>query len=176
MDDLTFAGFSMEIEPNWIKSLVHQENQLENTGEVSLQSFKSTTTGSEEELKEHSVEFLKQMRLAFTQSVSFFNQLKGYMGTIRIYGITGAEGDFMLFRNGYKLIFSLKSPGIISIRFLNIESLVPNKEDTVSSPADYLKGVWGSFGELKWTHNNQPIRLDFLIRHYMTHFVKQSIR
>ncbi len=165
----------MEIEQNWIKNLARQEDKMESSGEVNFQSFTSTTTGTKEELEEQSIEFLKQMRMALTQSVSFFNQLKGYMGTIRIYGITGTAGDFMLFRNGYKLIFSMKSPGIISIRFLNMESLVPGKE-TSAPPADYLKGIWGSFGELKWLHNNQPVKIDFLVRYYITHFVKQSIR
>ena len=34
-----------------------------------------------------------------------------------IYGIANTHADFMLFRNGFKLIFSLKEPGAVSVRF-----------------------------------------------------------
>ena len=31
-------------------------------------------------------------------------------------------------------------------------------------------------GRLKWAHKNRPLQIDFLIRYYMTLFVKNSIR
>lgn len=158
----------------WIQRLAHQEDKLETKGEVSFQTFPST---SNEELEEHTVEFLKQLRVGFTQSVSLFNQMKGYIGSIRIYGISNTESDFMLFRNGYKLIFSMKGPGLIAIRFLNTQDVLPRSDSEQTPPAaQYVKGVWGAFGEMKWTHNEQAIKIDYLIRYFMTHFVKQSIR
>ena len=165
----------METQSNWIKNLVQQEERMENAGVVNFQPQPSHQ-GTIEELEEHSAEFLKQLRVAFTQSVSTFNQVKGYVGTIRIYGINNTKADFMLFRNGYKLVFSMKNPGTISIHFLNIDSLVPNDKNLSSPMIDYLDGSWGSFGELKWMHKNRPIQIDFLIRYYMTLFVKNSIR
>ena len=159
---------------NWIKNLVQQENKMEASGQM---SFQSAIQPSEEDLKEHTIEFLKQLRTAFTQNISVFNQLKGYMGSIRIYGIIETESDFMLFRNGYKLVFFMKGPGLIAIRFSNSENSLPGQDShSTHQPCDYLKGTWGSFGELKWTHNNQPIRIDYLVRFYITHFVKQSVR
>jgi len=166
----------MDTHKNWIKNLAQQEDRMESTGVVHFQS-PDPIQGTQEELKEHSIEFLKQLRVAFTQNVSVFNQIKSYVGTIRIYGINDTPADFMLFRNGYKLVFSMKTPGSICIRFLNIDSLVPNdKKDSSSPMIDYLDGVWGPFGELKWAHKNRPLQIDFLIRYYMTLFVKNSIR
>ena len=156
------------IQNNWVKALVHQEEQMEKTGKISAtQPF----APSQEELQEHTVEFLKQLRTAFTQQVSFFNQLKGYMGSIRIYGITGTFADFMLFRNGYKMIFSMKEAGWITIRFSNMDAALPGQEEQ-HHPADHLKGTWGAFGELKWMHQEKDIRMDYLIRHYVTPFCK----
>ena len=153
---------------NWIKNLVHQEDRMEKSGQV----FSSPSEAhSPEELEEHSIEFLRQMRTAFTQSISFFNQLKGYNGSIRIYGIANKKGDFMLFRNGYKLIFTMKEAGLIAVHFAHSETFLPEKP-----AADYIKGVWKPYGELEWTSRGQSIRIDFLIRYYMTLFVKQSIR
>ena len=162
----------MENDQNWIKTLVQQESQMENSGQV----YMHPNAVDPEDLTEHTLEFLKQLRLAFTHSVSFFNQLKGYAGSIRIYGITGTDGDFMLFRNGYKLIFSMKDPGLIRIYFASAQNNLPGQDISTHKTADYLKGSWGAFGELKWTHNNNPIRIDFMTRHYMTYFVKHSIR
>ncbi|MDE0151219.1 MAG: hypothetical protein OXK80_01815 [Bdellovibrionales bacterium] len=160
------------IQNNWVKTLVHQEEQMEKTGKISTTN---PFVPSKVDLQEHTVEFLKQLRTAFTQHISFFNQLKGYMGSIRIYGITGTTADFMLFRNGYKMIFSMKEAGWISIRFSNMDAALPGQEEQ-NRPSDYLKGAWGAFGELKWTHQGKDIRMDYLIRYYMTHFVKQSLR
>ena len=99
----------METLNNWVKTLVRQEEQMEKTGKIAAAN---PFCPSKEELQEHTVEFLKQLRTAFTQHISFFNQLKGYMGSIRIYGITGTLADFMLFRNGYKMIFFYEISGM----------------------------------------------------------------
>lgn len=160
------------MEQNWIKNLVREEDQMESTGQISILQSKF----SNEELQEHTIEFLKQLRTAFTQSISFFNQLKGYNGSIRIYGIADTDSDFMLFRNGYKLIFFMKQAGLIGIRFAHTEAMLPGQEEPPPRPTDFIKGVWKPYGELQWTNNDQPIRIDFLVRYYTTLFVKQSIR
>ena len=162
----------MEHERQWIKNLAHYEDRMESLGQA---ESSSASLASDEELEEHTVEFLRQIRTAFTQNVSFFNQIKGYVGGIRIYGITDTKGDFMLFRNGYKLVFLMKQPGLIAVRFSHSESLLPGQEGK-SHPLDFIKGEWRAYGELEWTNNNQPLRIDYLIRYYMTRFVKQSIR
>ena len=69
----------------------------------------------------------------------------------------------------------MKEAGWISIRFTNMDAALPGQEEQ-NRPSDYLKGTWGAFGELKWTHQEKDIRVDYLIRYYMTHFVKQSLR
>ena len=158
---------------NWIRNLVREEEQMETMGQVSL--AQKAAHPSNEELEEHTIEFLRQLREAFTQSISIFNQMKGYSSSIRIYGITDSQSDFMLFRNGYKLTFTMKEPGFIAIRFCHAEALLPGQEEN-PRPADYLKGVWRPYGELEWTSADQPIKIDFLIRYYTRLFVKQSVR
>ena len=156
---------------SWIKRLAYQEDQMEHSGQIPLPK---DFTPSKEELEEHTIEFLKQLRLAFTQSISLFNQLKGYTSSIRIYGITDTKGDFMLFRNGFKLVFSMKQAGLIVIRLSQAASTLDQTQAV--QPANYIKGVWKPFGELQWTNNDQPIRIDYLVRYYTTVFVQQSMR
>ena len=78
---------------------------------------------------------------------------------------------------GHKLIFSIREPGLISVRMkFNDQLLNSNTNSTTEEPADFIKGEWGPFNELKWTYNDQTINIDYLIRYYMTVFVKNSVK
>jgi hypothetical protein len=110
---------------------------------------------------------------------SAFNQLKGSsIGTLKLYGISKTEVDFMLFRNGFKLIFSVKRPGIIGIKFNSIGNPIfsnANSRDA-DDGSDNLRARWRAFGELEWTYDDKKINLDYLVRYYMTRFVKESTK
>ena len=161
----------MDTHRHWIKNLAYQEDQMEKKGEVAAHSSKQDL--SPKVLENKTADFLKQLRLAFSQHVAYFNQLKGYFGSIRIYGIAQTQSDFMLFRSGCKLIFSMKEPGLISIRFSNADDITYSQKTYI--PVDYIKAAEAPFGEVKWTYSNHDIKVDYLIRYYLTQFVKQSI-
>ena len=158
---------------DWIKDLVRTEQDMETKGEISLPSAQP----SQKELMEHTLEFMRQLRTAFTTHSALFNHIKGFLGSLRIYGIANTSADFMLFRNGHKLVFSVKEPGLISVCMkFNDPFLVKNSSPATEEPADFIKGEWGPFNELKWTYNDQRINIDYLIRYYMTAFVKNSVK
>ncbi len=160
-------------ETDWIKDLVRREQDMEATGQISLPE----TSPSKEHLAEHTFEFMRQLRRAFTADSAVFNHLKGFLGSLRIYGIANTQADFMLFRHGHKLIFSVKEPGLISVRMkFNNQLLNNNSNVQTEEPADFIKGEWGPFNELKWSYNDQTINIDYLIRYYMTLFVKNSVK
>ncbi|MGE0764179.1 MAG: hypothetical protein AB7N80_12935 [Bdellovibrionales bacterium] len=162
---------------NWIKDLVLAEQQMEDTGMVDM----SAGFDAERELELATTEFLADLKTGFIESASTFNQLKGSaVGTIKIYGISKTQSDFMLFRNGYKLIFSMKQPGLITISF-NATSphFVPGQavvETPAVGPVDTLKARWGAYGELVWTSNELQINLDYLVRYYVSRFVRESTK
>src|SRR5690348_10330670 len=98
----------------WIKELVNAEQQMEESGMVDM------TYGYDAQrmLAHETLQFLLALKTEFVDSSSTFNELKpSPLGRIKIYGIAKTHADFMLFRNGYKMIFALKSPGEIVIRF-----------------------------------------------------------
>jgi hypothetical protein len=35
---------------------------------------------------------------------------------------------------------------------------------------------WGAFGELFWTYKNVPVKEEFIVRHHMTLFIKESAK
>ena len=91
----------------------------------------SVDFGFSADLKAESHDFIQEIKASFIETSSVFNQLRSNNeGSVKIYGISGTEADFMLFRNGYKLIFSVKEPGTLSIRFHNIGHLVPQANTT----------------------------------------------
>ena len=160
-------------EASWIKDLVRLEQDMEASGQISLPEVRP----SSEQLAEHTLEFMQQLRTAFTANSAVFNHMKGFLGSLKIYGIADTQADFMLFRHGHKLIFSIREPGLISVRMKFNDQLLNNNTPTpTEEPADFIKGEWGPFNELKWTYNDQKINIDYLIRYYMTVFVKNSVK
>lgn len=157
---------------NWIKDLVRLEQDMEAKGQISLPE----TSPTQEQLLEHTLEFMRQLRTAFTAHSAVFNHMKGFLGSLRIYGIANTKADFMLFRHGHKLIFSVKDPGFISVCMKFNNQLLNTKNTNPEEPLDFIKGEWGPFNELRWTYNDNIINIDYLIRYYMTIFVKNSVK
>ncbi|MEO0336865.1 MAG: hypothetical protein AAF202_10740 [Pseudomonadota bacterium] len=162
---------------NWIKDLVLAEQQMEESGVIDV----SGGFDPEKHLEEATLEFMHDLKAAFIESASAFNQLKGSsIGTLKLYGISKTAADFMLFRNGFKLIFSVRRPGIIRIKFNSIGNPIFQNPNVNSEPgddgSDNLRARWKAFGELEWTYDDKKISLDYLVRYYMTRFVKESTK
>lgn len=168
----------------WIKDLVRAEQKMEESGVVDF------TVGFDPQqiLFTESVAFLNTIKTAFVEAASSFNQLKGSsVGRIKIYGISNTHADFMLFRNGFKLIFALKEPGVVGIRFhyvgaglMQVPAQLPSAnlaEGTkIPSEEDILIARWAAFGDLSWTYQEQPVKVDYLVRYYMTRFIRESAK
>lgn len=167
-------------ELGWLKELVRFEQDLEESGMVDF----SAGFDPNKELIIQSVRFMNQIKEEFVDAAATFNELKGgAVGGIKIYGISNTQADFMLFRNGYKLIFELDEPGKVCIRARHQGvSIVPGTEaahnttDTYAKEDDELIATWGPFGEVRWTYKKQAINLEFLIRYYISKFVRESTR
>ncbi|MCB0349596.1 MAG: hypothetical protein KDD38_00335 [Bdellovibrionales bacterium] len=160
---------------DWIKELVLTEQQMEESGVVNLSSV-----NPEAHLEEQTLEFMRDIKAGFIEASATFNQYKGSaLGTLKIYGISNTKADFMLFRNGYKLIFSMKRPGEIEIynSLMSSHFLGASAEQEVKpTDKDSIRASWGAYGELQWQNRNLPVKIDFLIRHYLTRFVRESTK
>ncbi|HVK61390.1 MAG TPA: hypothetical protein VM432_07560 [Bdellovibrionales bacterium] len=162
---------------NWIKDLVRAEQQMEESGVVDF----GVGFNPQELLAKESIAFLEDLKTAFIEAASSFNQLKAStVGRIKIYGISNTQSDFMLFRNGFKLIFALKEPGVIGIRFhyvgAGFHTPAPTAPTTASENEDMLLARWAAFGDLTWTYQDQPVKIDFLVRYYVSRFIRESAK
>ena len=164
---------------SWIKELVRAEQKMEESGVVDF----NVGFDPQQILLTESVSFLNSLKTTFVEAASSFNQLKGStVGRVKIYGISNTHADFMLFRNGFKLIFALREPGIVVIRFHYVGAgfvQVPAASDNgtkVPGEEDHLTARWGAFGELDWTYQDQPVKVDYLVRYYLTRFIRESAK
>lgn len=162
----------------WIKDLVLAEREMEERGVIDFDAG----FDPERNLEIETLEFLQILKEVFVEEAATFNQLKGSsLGSVKIYGISKTQADFMLFRNGHKLIFSMKIPGAIGVYFHHTGStFVPGGVSTLNPDASkeehILKAKWGAYGDLTWFYGEQEIRIDYLVRYYMTRFIKESAK
>ncbi len=166
----------MEKSYDWIQDLVRGEQHMEEAGVVDF----SPAFDPANVLLKGSIEFLKGLKSKFIKASSIFNQLKrSQNGHIKIYGISRTHADFMLFRNGYKLIFSLSEPGKVTIQFHHMSTPFLNenpKEDGANTPSIHsiITAQWGAFGEIVWQHKSKEINPEYLVRFFMKNFVHNS--
>jgi len=165
----------------WIQELVQSENLIDNEGMV--ESAHELT--HEEILLQESVRYLIELKNEFQDVITAFNELKGEVpGLVRLYGIAKTHSDFMLFRNGFKLVIVLKAPGVISLRMNFVpSSYVPA---TLESPDAFrekiigdechLEARYGAFGEVHWIYKNIPININYVVKYFFTLFVRESNR
>lgn len=167
---------------SWIRELVKAEQQMEESGMVDM----SAGFDPEKQLQMDTIQFLTRLKNDFVESVNAFNELKASaIGRIKIYGIAKTHADFMLFRNGFKMIFSMKTPGTISIRFNFIGTGMVSTPVNPSLPGNVSANLMdehvvlakvGPFGDITWTYQNQPIQLAAVVRHHLTLFIQESAK
>lgn len=98
---------------DWIKQLISTEESMEESGVIELQASLDEPTLLESE----SLSFLHKLKDIFVDVSTVYNKIRtASVGGVKIYGIAKTQADFMVFRNGYKLFFTLKKPGIIGIK------------------------------------------------------------
>ena len=100
------------------------------------------------------------------------------IGGVKIYGISNTVADFMLFRNGYKLLFSAIEAGRIAMT-LQAQSTqfipIPGHAQTPAND-EYLEAKYGPFGELTWAYRGTHVNPEYLVRYYLSRFVRESAK
>ena len=162
----------------WIRELVSADEQIEKSVMIDMNLGLDT----QRILVNDTIQFLLRLKTDFAETAAVFNELKPTaLGRIKVYGIAKTHADFMLFRNGYKMIFSVKNAGLISMRFHYVGNLAipqPTQKEQVTIVMDeqLLEAKWGAFEEVMWTFKGLNFKSEYLIRHYMTAFIKESSR
>ena len=162
----------------WIRELVAADEQIEKSVMIDMNLGLDT----QRILVNETITYLLRLKTEFAEAAANFNELKpSALGRIKVYGIAKTHADFMLFRNGYKMIFSIKNAGLVSIRFHYVGNLAipqPQQKEniTIVMEEELLEAKWGAFEEVIWNYKGLNFKSEYLIRHYLTLFIKESSR
>ena len=163
---------------SWIIELARREEEIDQTGMISFDAVNSP----EQVLKDATISYLKYLRNYTTKLSSVFNSTKSVNGaTIKVYGISNTEADFMVFRNSLKLIFSAQRPGAIQISFNTstggfFTNTQLNSTSTADQIGDVINAQLGPFNEAIWTYQGRKINTQEMVKYYMTRFLQNSSR
>ncbi len=154
----------------WAVELAMDERRMEAQGTVEF----TNSYQKQELLKIRTREYLQTLQEGFRQQVELFNESRrSATHAIHIYKVSKAEGDFMLFRNGVKLVVSGQRAGKIIFAFNQYlgQIFAPSQ-----APVIEVEASWGPFDQLFWSFKGERIQVLDLLRYFLTEFSKQSYR
>lgn len=159
---------------DWVRDLVESERRMEETGIIDL----SAIPDENRDLQQRTYEFLKLLKENFVEYSTAFNNMKNStLGSVKIYGISNTAADFMLFRNGYKLLFTASTPGRITMTFqTSTPQYMPGASPSASGTEESLDASYGPFGDLTWTYRGTQVNPESLVRYYLTRFIRESAK
>lgn len=148
----------------WLQEVIKAEEKVEETGIVDFDN----AFNPERILVTEALKLMSEIKHDFEEAIEIFNDMKPTpTGKIKVYGIAKTHADFMIFRNGYKLIFSLVKSGVIAIR-LHYMNAAHQENETIE-----IK--WGPFNDVIWVHRGQPLKKDNLVRYFLVKFIRESV-
>ncbi len=159
----------LHLEP-WASQLAFHERRLEKEGTVDYGlPFKR-----QEMLGEKTKEFGRLLQATFRKQIELFNQSrKSPAHSIHIYKISRSDEDFLIYRNGIKLIISSQRAGRITLSFN--QYLAPNSRSESLGHVE-LEAVWGPFDQLYWSYKGERVQLMDIVRYFLSELAFQSFR
>ncbi|MEO5666622.1 MAG: hypothetical protein ABIR96_01050 [Bdellovibrionota bacterium] len=154
----------------WAAELAHTERRMERLGEVEY----STSFKKQEMLKTQTSEFMAVLRHEFARQIETFNEARqSGAQAVHLYRITNTEQDFMLFRNGVKLVVSGQRSGRVLFAF---NQFLGQIYTSTQNPNFELEAQWNAFEQLVWTYRNDRVQLQDIIRFFLSEFIRQSYK
>lgn len=157
------------LEP-WAAQLAFHERRLEKEGTVDY----GVPFRRQELLAEKTKEFARILQHTFHKHVEHFNQArKSAAHAIHIYKISRSDEDFLMYRNGVKLIVSAQRAGRISLSFNQF--IAPMAQNDSHAHVE-LEAIWGPFDQLLWTYKGERVQLMDIVRYFISEMAFQSFR
>lgn len=149
----------------WISHLAQQEIKRVNFDSIDIEE----TIPLESSMNETTLCYLSELYSHFIRYINEFNNIReteSPLQKIKIYKITDTEGDFVIFRNGLKLLLTKKSFHSIAIQYLD-------QDKKLESYHEILLKI-GTFEELQWCYQGQTFQQESFVRYYLSDFIRKS--
>jgi hypothetical protein len=159
------------LDHGWIHEIARAESSPEAEALYQL-----TQGGPQQAIEESTVEFLTDLRAYFQEYVRIFNTLSDAgkkFAEIKIFNLTQGAADFMLYRNGIKLIVANTTHGAIQISYDRHSPVLTASEGAVPQPEELLAHV-GAFGKVSWMYRSEKVESEQVAKHFFAEFTRST--
>jgi len=161
-----------EVSPDidWAVDLAQSEREAEKMGVVDYLGSQQ----KHEILRLRTDEFMHKLAASFRRQVELFNDArKSPAHMVQVYKVNRSKDDFMMFRNGNKLLVSGAQAGRILFGF---NQFMGGPLQNAPLPTVEISAVWGPFEQLIWMYKAERVVLEDIVRYFFTEFVRLSFR
>ncbi len=152
---------------------IHEIARAESSPEAEALYQLNQASAPQQAVEESTVEFLTDLRAYFQEYVRIFNSLSETgkkFSEIKIFNLTQGAADFMLYRNGIKLIIANTTHGVIQLSYdKHVITGASNNELSIPQ-ADELIAQLGAFGSVHWMYRSEKVSSDQVAKHFFSEF------
>ncbi len=156
---------------------IHEIARVEGSPEAEALYNMTHGSGPQQAIEESTVDFLTDLRADFQEYVRVFNSLSEAgkkFSEIKIFNLTQGAADFMLYRNGIKLIIANTTHGVVQFSYdrhasagsMNIEQSIPQ--------ADEILAQLGAFGAVNWVYRSEKVESEQVSKHFFSEFTRMT--
>ncbi len=157
---------------------IHEMARAESSPEGAMIEGLTQRNGPQQIIEENTVDFLTDLRGDFQEYTRIFNGLTEggkKFAEIKIFNLTQGAADFMLYRNGIKLIVANTAHGVIQFSYNKHSISAPTAGNTLPSdvpPAEEILAQIGVFGTVNWICRGEKIDSEQVSRYFFSEFVR----
>lgn len=156
---------------SWAVELALAERRMERSGEVEF----ANQFHKQELLKKKTLEFTRRLADSFRRQLELFNEARfSAAHAVHMYRVSNTETDFMLYRNGVKLVVSGAKAGKVVFAFNQYMGQIFTSAQ--STPTVEIEAHWGAFDQLQWVYKGDRVQLDDLVQYFLSEFARQSFK
>ena len=169
---MSMNGLNSGLNHGWIHEIARAESSPEAEALYQL----TQGVGPQQAIEESTVDFLTDLRAYFQEYLRIFNSLSESgkkFAEIKIFNLTQGAADFMLYRNGIKLIIANTTHGAIQISYDRHTTVSLGSESSVPQ-AEELLAQLGAFGKVHWMYRSEKVESEQVAKHFFADFTRMT--
>jgi hypothetical protein len=157
----------------WIHELARAESSAEAEALYQL----NQASAPQQAVEESTVDLLTDLRAYFQEYVRIFNSISEAgkkFSEIKIFNLTQGAADFMLYRNGIKLIVANTTHGVIQFSYdKHIIAGAASPEFGIPQAEELIAQI-GAFGAVHWMYRSERVESNQVAKHFFEEYVRST--
>ena len=154
---------------------IHEIARAEASPEAEALYQINRSSGPAQAIEESTVDFVTDLRGYFQEYVRIFNSMSDAgkkFSEIKIFNLTQGAADFMLYRNGIKLIIANTTQGVIQLAYDRHAISGGPASDLHVPQAEELLAQLGAFGSVHWMYRSEKVESEQVAKHFFAEFTR----